>query len=95
VLTNTAKTYPQARALAVPAGSALAVQARTAQLQEKEEQQQLKRLVLGYEQREELEELRGTLVHVIAFIIAALISLPRTALENRNKYGAVKIRYAG
>jgi regulator of nonsense transcripts 2 len=43
----------------VPAESALAVQTRSAQLQDKVEQQQLKRLVLDYEQREEAEELKG------------------------------------
>jgi regulator of nonsense transcripts 2 len=47
------------RQLAVPAESALAIQTRTAQLQDKVEQQQLKRLVLDYEQREEAEELKG------------------------------------
>lgn len=47
--------------LAIPAESALAVQTRTAQMQDKVEQQQLKRLVLDYEQREEAEELRGGL----------------------------------
>ena len=46
--------------LAIPAESALAVQTRSAQLQDKVEQQHLKRLVLDYEQREEAEELRGT-----------------------------------
>ncbi|KII92060.1 hypothetical protein PLICRDRAFT_50491 [Plicaturopsis crispa FD-325 SS-3] len=50
---------PQARQLAVPAASALAVHTQSAQLQEKVEQQHLKRLVLDYEQREEAEELRA------------------------------------
>ncbi|TFK53931.1 transcription factor [Heliocybe sulcata] len=50
---------PQARSLAVPSESALAVQTRSAQLQDKVEQQQLKRLVLDYEQREEAEELKA------------------------------------
>lgn len=49
----------QMRELAIPAESALAVQTRTAQMQDKVEQQQLKRLVLDYEQREEAEELRA------------------------------------
>ncbi|KAK1225711.1 mRNA decay protein [Marasmius sp. AFHP31] len=49
----------QTRQLAVPSESALAVHTRTAQLQDKVEQQQLKRLVLDYEQREEAEELRA------------------------------------
>ncbi|KAF9012414.1 transcription factor [Cyathus striatus] len=47
------------RQLAVPAESALAVHTRTAQLQDKVEQQHLKRLVLDYEQREEAEELKA------------------------------------
>jgi len=46
----------QARQIAVPAESALAVQTRTAQMRDREEQQQLKRLVLNYEQREEAED---------------------------------------
>ncbi|KAL4242698.1 Nonsense-mediated mRNA decay protein Nmd2/UPF2 [Abortiporus biennis] len=49
----------QTRQLAIPAESALAVQTRTAQLQDKVEQQHLKRLVLNYEQREEIEELKA------------------------------------
>lgn len=56
--------------LAIPAESALAVHTRTAQLQDKVEQQHLKRLVLDYEQREEAEELRGQ--------IHALMLLPRS-----------------
>jgi regulator of nonsense transcripts 2 len=43
----------------VPAASALAVHTRSAQLQDKVELQHLKRLVLNYEQREEVEELKG------------------------------------
>ncbi|KZT24214.1 ARM repeat-containing protein [Neolentinus lepideus HHB14362 ss-1] len=50
---------PQTKSLAVPSESALAVQTRSAQLQDKVEQQQLKRLVLDYEQREEAEELKA------------------------------------
>ncbi|KAJ3790841.1 transcription factor [Lentinula aff. detonsa] len=49
----------QTRKLAVPAESALAVHTRSAQLQDKVEQQQLKRLVLDYEQREEAEEMKA------------------------------------
>ena len=45
--------------IAIPAESALAIQTRTAQMQDKVEQQHLKRLVLNYEQREEAEELKG------------------------------------
>ncbi|OSC99339.1 ARM repeat-containing protein [Trametes coccinea BRFM310] len=50
---------PQTRQIAIPAESALAVQTRTAQMQDKVEQQHLKRLVLNYEQREEAEELKA------------------------------------
>ncbi|KAG7098666.1 hypothetical protein E1B28_000581 [Marasmius oreades] len=49
----------QTRQLAVPSESALAIHTRSAQLQDKVEQQQLKRLVLDYEQREEAEELKA------------------------------------
>ncbi|KAF5354670.1 hypothetical protein D9756_005377 [Leucocoprinus leucothites] len=48
-----------ARQLAIPSASALAVHTKSAQLQDKVEQQQLKRLVLDYEQREEAEELKA------------------------------------
>jgi len=50
----------QSRHIAVPVASPLAVHTRSAQLQDKVEQQHLKRLVLDYEQREEAEELKGT-----------------------------------
>ncbi|KAI0093344.1 ARM repeat-containing protein [Irpex rosettiformis] len=50
---------PQMKQLAIPAESTLAIQTRTAQMQDKVEQQHLKRLVLDYEQREEAEELRA------------------------------------
>lgn len=49
----------QGRHLLVPAESALAVHTRSAQLQDKVEQQHLKRLVLDYEQREEAEEMKA------------------------------------
>ncbi len=45
--------------IAIPTSSALATQTLTAQMQDKAEQEQLKRLVLNYEQREEAEELKG------------------------------------
>lgn len=51
--------FCQTREIAVPAESPLAVHTRSAQLQDKVEQQHLKRLVLDYEQREEAEELKG------------------------------------
>ena len=54
---------PQMKQLAIPAESPLAVQTRTAQLQDKVEQQHLKKLVLDYEQREEAEELRGEFLY--------------------------------
>ncbi|KAH9929303.1 ARM repeat-containing protein, partial [Amylocystis lapponica] len=49
----------QARQIAIPAESTLAIQTRNAQMQDKVEQQHLKRLVLDYEQREEAEEMKG------------------------------------
>ncbi|KIK67319.1 hypothetical protein GYMLUDRAFT_156182 [Collybiopsis luxurians FD-317 M1] len=52
-------TKQQTRKLAIPAESALATHTRSAQLQDKVEQQQLKRLVLDYEQREEAEEMKA------------------------------------
>ena len=58
----------QTRQLAVPAASALAVHTRSAQLQDKVEQQHLKRLVLNYEQREEAEELKGLLSLASTFL---------------------------
>ncbi|KAJ7076399.1 armadillo-type protein [Mycena belliarum] len=49
----------QTRQMAVPAASAMAVHTRTAQQQDRVEQQHLKRLVLDYEQREEAEEMKA------------------------------------
>lgn len=82
--------------LAIPAESTLAIQTRTAQMQDKVEQQHLKRLVLDYEQREEAEELRGTSRlpgAVISVTLSMILSL--VALEARNRAGAIKIRYVG
>ncbi|VDC06351.1 unnamed protein product [Peniophora sp. CBMAI 1063] len=55
-----------ARTLAVPAESALAVQTREARTREQVEHQQLKRLVLDYEQREEQEERERAVVEAQA-----------------------------
>lgn len=52
----------QTREISVPAASALAVHTLSAQLQDKVEQQHLKRLVLDYEQREEAEELKSEII---------------------------------
>ncbi|KIJ40979.1 hypothetical protein M422DRAFT_209705 [Sphaerobolus stellatus SS14] len=49
----------QTKQLPIPATSALAVHTRTAQLQDKAEQQHLKQFVLDYEQREEIEEIKA------------------------------------
>ncbi|KAF8483178.1 ARM repeat-containing protein [Gautieria morchelliformis] len=49
----------QSRQLPIPATSALAVHTRSAQLQDKVEQQHLKQFVLDYEQREEIEEIKA------------------------------------
>lgn len=80
----------QTREIAVPSTSALAVQTRTAQLQDKVEQQQLKQLVLNYEQREEAEELKG-MAWSTESCWHRLTSFP--ALEARSR--AVKIRLVG
>jgi len=85
--------FVQARQLAVPAASALAVHTRSAQLQDKVEQQQLKRLVLNYEQREEAEEMKGAYM-APRYIVCRNITL-FAALEARNRAGAIKIRYVG
>jgi regulator of nonsense transcripts 2 len=89
------------RQLAVPSESALAVQTRTAQMQDLAEHQQLKRLVLDYEQREEAEELKGTL-RVLAedFACSDFVDFSSPvpiwsspALEARSR--AIKVRHAG
>ncbi|KAG8813394.1 hypothetical protein FRC17_001599 [Serendipita sp. 399] len=49
----------QTRELEIPTSSALAAHTLSAQLQNKQEQEQLKRLVLDYEHREELAEKKG------------------------------------
>ncbi|KZW00324.1 ARM repeat-containing protein [Exidia glandulosa HHB12029] len=49
----------QMKQLPIPAQSLLAVNVRSAQAQDKEEQQHLKKLVLDYEHREEIEELKA------------------------------------
>jgi len=49
----------QTRQLPIPVTSALAVHTRSAQLQDKAEQQHLKQFVLDYEQREEQEEIKA------------------------------------
>jgi len=60
----------------------LAVQTRTAQLQDKVEQQQLKRLVLNYEKREEAEKLKGV-----------SYSIKRTSLTHFISVGGTKQAY--
>lgn len=66
----------QTRQIAIPAESALAVQTRTAQMQDKVEQQHLKRLVLNYEQREEAEELKGSKIPFSRFNNTTAYHLP-------------------
>lgn len=48
----------QTRELAIPEDAPLAIETRNAQMQDKVEQQHLKRLVLDYEQREGIEEVQ-------------------------------------
>lgn len=80
----------QVRQLAIPSESALAVQTRSAQEQDKVEQQHLKRLVLDYEQREEAEEIKGRLI--VHFPKMRNMNT-RSALEAKAR--AIKIRLAG
>jgi regulator of nonsense transcripts 2 len=61
-------------------------------MQDKVEQQHLKRLVLDYEQREEAEELKGK--HSQRMLNWLMLT-DEKALEARNRAGAVKIRYVG
>lgn len=49
----------QMKALPIPVSSSLAINVRSAQAQDKEEQQHLKQLVLDYEHREEIEEMKA------------------------------------
>lgn len=67
------------RQIAIPAESTLAVQTRTAQMQDKVEQQHLKRLVLNYEQREEAEELKGTIVSIVLQVPRPHLLLPHSS----------------
>jgi hypothetical protein len=69
----------------------LAVQTRTAQMQDRVEQQQLKRLVLSYEQREEAEERKGAFLLTGKNCPKSLLLL--LALEAQSK--PPKIRLAG
>lgn len=77
----------------MPSESALATHTRSAQLQDKVEQQQLKKLVLDYEQREEAEEMKGMFLGPVRRAI--LRQSHGLALEARSRNGAVKIRYIG
>lgn len=63
-------------------------------MQDKVEQQHLKRLVLNYEQREEAEELKG---ERRCSLIPEFLSDSGyySALEARSKQGPIKIRIAG
>lgn len=80
----------QVRQLAIPSESALAVQTRSAQEQDKVEQQHLKRLVLDYEQREEAEEIKGGLM---VYIPEISNWNTQSALEAKPR--PIKIRLAG
>ena len=64
-------------------------------MQDKVEQQHLKRLVLNYEQREEAEELKGELCFDCSPTPCRLISFAPSALEARSRQGPIKIRLAG
>lgn len=80
----------QVRQLAIPSESALAVQTRSAQEQDKVEHQHLKRLVLDYEQREEAEEIKGG--SMVTFRMMRNWNT-WSALETKTR--SIKIRLAG
>lgn len=54
----------------MPSQSALAVQTQSAQMQEKVEQQHLKKLVLNYEHNQEAEEMKGATLRSNSFVVA-------------------------
>ena len=60
------------RELAVPISSALAAHTRTAQLQNEQEQELLKRLVLNYGEREEENEIRCKFLNILTCTILKL-----------------------
>lgn len=77
----------QVRQLAIPSESTLAVQTRSAQEQDKVEQQHLKRLVLDYEQREEAEEIKGeSIVHFQKYAKLEHSVSPRSETNRQNSY---------
>jgi hypothetical protein len=65
--------FSQAHELSIPAISALAIHTRTAQLQDKAEHEELKRLVLNYEQREE----EGEFTHLADYFSKICVSSPQ------------------
>jgi regulator of nonsense transcripts 2 len=75
----------------VPSEAPLAVQTRTAQIQDQEQQQHLKRLVLDYVQREQAEERKG---EQLAITILRKID-GFAAIEANSRFGGVKIRFFG
>ena len=84
-------TCLQAKQLPIPASSSLAVHVRSAQAQDKQEQQQLKQLVLDYEHREEIEEMKGTFTSWYSPSRADFT----IALEASSRAKPIRIRLAG
>lgn len=66
---------------------------RTAQLQDKVEQQQLKKLVLDYEQREGVEELKGKLTPEYMLPISSISMLLLEALEDTLRNRGMKVKH--
>lgn len=55
----------------IPSSASIAVHTRTQQMHDRVEHQQLKKLVLDYEQREEEAERKSTLSHSSLFIMSS------------------------
>jgi len=78
----------QVRQLAIPSESALAVQTRSAQEQDKVEQQHLKRLVLDYEQREEAEEIKGGLAFTFLICKTGTLGQPSKRSPDLSRFAS-------
>jgi regulator of nonsense transcripts 2 len=79
------------RELAVPISSALAAHTRSAQLQNEQEQELLKRLVLNYGEREEENEIRCEFPSTLT---CAILTFP-VALQANLKSQGFRVRYNG
>ena len=81
----------QTRDLPVPSTSALAVQTKTALLQDKAEQEQLKKLVLNYEQREEEGDEQSHLCHTTSLKLTFCSTAKPQSVETSSNWLSLKI----